>query len=204
MAVASLRDDALKTSLTGVLIHLGAIDLEALAKLDLSLGNDFLEQGLALGQRQLPEVITVEVKQIERDHHNLFGPPLEFVQQHREVRGAVRCRDHHLAIDDRRSGVDVPRVGCDLSETIGPVIAAPGEYLDDRVFQMDLDAVTVEFDFMDPPFTVSTEVANAGSMKPGNGALTPGLRAAAIGHARRIGSGNCTSWYRPSYRLTKS
>src|SRR5712675_688931 len=92
MAVANLRDDALKTSLTGVLIHLGAIDLEALAKLDLSLGNDFLEQGLALGQRQLPEVITVEVKQIERDHHDLFGPPLEFVLQHREVSGAVRCR----------------------------------------------------------------------------------------------------------------
>jgi hypothetical protein len=43
-----------------------------------------------LATRQLSEVITVEVKQIERDHHDLFGPPLDFVLQHREVRGAVR------------------------------------------------------------------------------------------------------------------
>jgi|GraSoiStandDraft_9_1057307.scaffolds.fasta_scaffold1480414_1 hypothetical protein len=41
-------------------------------------------------------------------------------------------------------------------------------------FRWTLDTVTVELDFMDPyhrrPFgTVSTEVADAGSMKPGNG-----------------------------------
>src|SRR6266581_849644 len=114
---ADLRDDALKARLAGVLVHLTTIDLEALAELDIGFGDDFPEQTLTLEQRQPPEVIAIEVKQIERDHHDLLRTPLEFVLQHREVRGAVVCRDHHLAINDRRSGIDVPGIGCDLSET---------------------------------------------------------------------------------------
>ena len=46
------------------------------------------------------------------------------------------------------------RVGSNLAEAIGPIIAAPGEYRDHGVSQLDLDAVTVELDFMDPPLTV--------------------------------------------------
>src|ERR1700680_1770167 len=145
-AVADLRDDALKTSLAGVLVHLATIDLEALAELDVGLGDDLLERGLTLEQRQIPQVVAVEVKQVEGDYHDLFGSPLEFVLQHREVRGAVLCRDHDLVIDDRRSGIDVPGIGCDLSETVGPVIAAPGEYLDSSVPEMDLDPVTLGLD----------------------------------------------------------
>ena len=79
-----------------------------------------------------------------------FGLPLEFVLQNREIRGAVLCRDHDLAIDDRRPGVYVPGIGRDLSETIGPVSTAPGEYLDSSVPEMDLDPVTVELDLMHP------------------------------------------------------
>jgi hypothetical protein len=45
-ATAYLRDDALKASLEGVLVDLATIDLEALAELDIGLGDDFLEQGL--------------------------------------------------------------------------------------------------------------------------------------------------------------
>jgi hypothetical protein len=36
--------------------------------------------------------VAIEVKQIEGDHHDLFGLPLEFVLQNREIRGAVLCR----------------------------------------------------------------------------------------------------------------
>jgi hypothetical protein len=61
-AVADLRDDALKAGLACVLVHLATVELEALAELNIGLGDDFLEQGLTLKQRQLPEVITVEVK----------------------------------------------------------------------------------------------------------------------------------------------
>jgi hypothetical protein len=44
----------------------------------------------------------------------------------------------------------VPGIGCDLSETVGPVIAAPGEYLDSSVPEMDLDPVAIELDLMHP------------------------------------------------------
>jgi hypothetical protein len=44
----------------------------------------------------------------------------------------------------------VPRVGRDLSETVGPVVAAPGEHLDGGVPEMDLDPVAIELDFMEP------------------------------------------------------
>ena len=152
LAVADLRDDALKVSLAGVRVHLATIDLETLAELDIGLGDDFLEQGLTLEQRPLPEVVAVEVKQVEGDHHDPFASPLEFVLQHREVRGAVRCRDHHLAIDDRRSGIDVPGIGCDLSETVAPVVAAPREHLDGGVPQMNLDPVAIELDLVNPAF----------------------------------------------------
>jgi hypothetical protein len=76
---------------------------------------------------------------------------LEFVLQHREIRGAVLCRDHDLAIDDRRPGVYVLGIGRDLSETIGPIVAAPGEYLDSSVPEVDLDPVAVELDLVNPP-----------------------------------------------------
>jgi hypothetical protein len=64
----------------------------------------------------------------------------------------------------------VPRVACDLSETIGPVITAPGEHLDGGVPEMDLNPVAVELDLVNPAFasgTFSIDVASDGSMKPG-------------------------------------
>jgi len=42
----------------------------------------------------------------------------------------------------------VASVGRDLSETVGPVVATPGEHLDGGVPELDLDTVAVEFDFM--------------------------------------------------------
>jgi hypothetical protein len=46
--VANLGYDALKTSLAGVRVHLAAIDFKALAELDFGLGNQALEECLAL------------------------------------------------------------------------------------------------------------------------------------------------------------
>jgi hypothetical protein len=70
----------------------------------------------------------------------------------------------------------VPRVGRDLSETVGPVVAAPGEHLDGGVPEMDLDPVAIELDLMHPSIAVRhlpIDVAKAGSMKPGKVALMP-------------------------------
>jgi len=119
--------------------------------LDIDLIDDLLEECLALEQRQLPQVVAVEIKQIEGDHHDLFRSPLEFVLQHREIRGAIYCRDHSLAVDDRGPGVNVPGVGGDLSETVGPVVAASGEHFDRSVPEMDLDPIAIS-DLAQPAF----------------------------------------------------
>ncbi len=46
----------------------------------------------------------------------------------------------------------MPSIGSDLSEAVGPVVAATGEYLDGGVTKMDLDAIAVELDLMEPTF----------------------------------------------------
>ena len=51
--------------------HLAAIDLETLAELNVGFVDQLFEQRLTLDQRHLPKVVSVEVKQIEGDHHDL-------------------------------------------------------------------------------------------------------------------------------------
>ena len=78
-AVADLRDDALKASLAGVRVHLATIDLETLAELNGGLGDQLLQLRLALHQRQLPQVVSVEVEQIEGHQYDLFGTALQLI-----------------------------------------------------------------------------------------------------------------------------
>jgi hypothetical protein len=75
-AVADLRHDALKTDLAGVREHLASLDLEAFTELDVRAGEDLLELGLALDKRQLPEIATVEIEQIEDDRTIFTDSPL--------------------------------------------------------------------------------------------------------------------------------
>jgi hypothetical protein len=50
-----------------------------------------------------------------------------------------------------RAGADVPGIVGNLSETPGPIVAPASENLDGFVYQVNLDAVAVELDFMNPP-----------------------------------------------------
>jgi hypothetical protein len=70
-AVSYLRDHALQADLAGVREQLSPVDLEAFAELDVGAGDDLLELGLALEERQLPEVAAVE---IEEGRRRKFGP----------------------------------------------------------------------------------------------------------------------------------
>jgi hypothetical protein len=90
-------------------------------------------------------------EQVERDHHDLRGFALEFVLQHREVCGAVGGRDHDLAVDEGGTGIDQERIAGDLLEPAGPVVAAASENRGALVGDVELDAVAVELDLMDPP-----------------------------------------------------
>jgi hypothetical protein len=70
----------------------------------------------------------------------------------------------------------VPGVVGDIFEAMRPVMPVACEDVHGFVRQMNLDAVAVELDFeihLSPDGTLSIAEAKAGSMKPGNGALTP-------------------------------
>lgn len=111
-------------------VHLTTADLEAFTELDVSAVDDLLQVGLAFDQRQPPEVVTVQIKQVERDEHDLLRFALEFVLQDREVGSAVLSRDDDLTVDDRGAGGDVPGIVGNFAESFGPIIAAAGEDLD--------------------------------------------------------------------------
>jgi hypothetical protein len=57
---------------------------------------------------------------------------------------------HDLAVDDGGARLDVPGIVRDLPEATGPIVAAAGEDLHLLVGQVDLDAVAVELDFVNP------------------------------------------------------
>src|SRR3982074_3742233 len=121
-AVPDLGDDALKAYLASVLVHFAAVDLETLAELNIGAGDEILEQRLALYQRQLTEIIAIEIKQIKRYQHDLLRATLQLILQRREIGGAFCGGHNYLTIEDRRAGVDVPGVGRDLTEAVRPVM----------------------------------------------------------------------------------
>jgi hypothetical protein len=94
----------------------------------------------------------------------------QFVLQDGKVRGAVGGRRDEFAVDNGAARADVPGVGGDLLETVGPVVS-PCEYLGRLVGEVDQDAIAVELDFVDPPGdgTFSVSEASAGSMNSGKG-----------------------------------
>jgi len=69
----------------------------------------------------------------------------------------------------------VPGIGSDLSETVGPVVAAPGEHLDGGVPEMDLDPVAIELDLMNPAFASGHLKAGAGGLDATGWRLWPGI-----------------------------
>ena len=82
--------------------------------------------------------------------HEPVGLAAQLVLQHGEIRGAVCRRNDHFAVDDGTAGVDQVGVGRDLAEAPGPVVAAAGEDLDGIVMDVQLHAVAVELDLVDP------------------------------------------------------
>ncbi len=69
-AVANFRHDAFETELAGVREHLASLDLEAFAELHVGAGDDLLQFGLALKERQLSDVSAVQVEQVEGDQYD--------------------------------------------------------------------------------------------------------------------------------------
>jgi hypothetical protein len=130
--------------------HLFAVDIKTFAELNRGLLDQLFQMRLALDQRQFSHILAVEIEQIESDHDEPVRRAAQFVLQHGKVGGAVCRRLDNLAVDDCAAGIDQVRVGRDLAEAPGPVIAPASEHLDGVVVDVELDAIAVELDFMDP------------------------------------------------------
>jgi hypothetical protein len=59
--------------------HLTSLDLEAFAELDVSPADDLLQFGLPPDQRLLPDILAVQLEQVERDEDDGFGRSFELV-----------------------------------------------------------------------------------------------------------------------------
>jgi hypothetical protein len=149
-AITDFRDDAFQPDLAGVLIHLATVDFEAFAELQGSFRDKLFELRLALDQRQLPQIVTVEIEQVEGDQDDLVGFALQLILQHREVCAAVIGWHHDLAVNDRAAGADMPGLVGDLPESLRPVMSAAGVDLHRFINEMHLDPIAIELDFVNP------------------------------------------------------
>ena len=83
---------------------------------------------LALDQRQVAQVGTVVLQQVEGVQHRLWTPPL--APQRPEVRHPVVSGDHHLAVDQERLRLEVSGGFDNGREAVGPVMAVAREAAD--------------------------------------------------------------------------
>jgi hypothetical protein len=127
-----------------------AVDLKTFAELNIAAVDDLVKMHLALDQQQLWKVIAIEIEQVECDQHDLFRLSLELVLKDGKIRRAVSGGNDDLAIDGSRAGSDVSGVVGNLPEALGPILAAAGENFYRFVRQVNLDAIAVELDFMNP------------------------------------------------------
>src|SRR3569833_3071533 len=149
-AVTDLGHDTFEPDLASVGEHLAAVDLEAFAELDVGPVDQLLEMRLALEQRHLPKVVAIEIEQIEGHQHDLVRAAFQLVLEHGEIGRAIRLRHHDFAVDDCRAGVDLKDILSNLAEALGPVMAAAGKHLDLAIVQVNLHAITVELDLVNP------------------------------------------------------
>lgn len=86
--------------------HFAAVDFEALAEINFRLLDKLLEQRSALDQPEFSEIIAVELKQVETDHHDLGRSALELIQHNQKVGGASAAeRQPHTASKIRKAAV---------------------------------------------------------------------------------------------------
>lgn len=112
-----------------MLVHLAAIDFETLTELEIGISYQFFKMRLAFYQWHLPQILTVEIKQVESDQDYFGGCALQFVLENRKISCPVGGRHNDLAVDDRRPRTNMPRVIRDFFEALSPIMAATGEYL---------------------------------------------------------------------------
>ena len=117
LAIPHFRYHAFQARLAGVLKHFRSINFKAFTKLSAGARNKGFWQRLSLKQRELSQVPSIQVQQIERDQHDLGGTAFQFFLQHRKLCSAIIGRFNDFAVDDRRTCRDVPRIRSDFVES---------------------------------------------------------------------------------------
>jgi hypothetical protein len=130
-------------------VHFATVDLKALAELDVGAIDRLFQQHLALDQGRLPQIVAVEIEQVEGNQRDPGRLALEFVLQNGTISRAVFGRQHDFAVDDRRAGRDVPCVVGNFAKTLGPIIAATGAELDGFIDEVNLHPIAI--DLVDHP-----------------------------------------------------
>jgi hypothetical protein len=116
-------------------------------QVDVVVSEQVQEQLLAFDLGKLAEV-TISPKKIESRIDQPTLPASSKLGLKLGEVGTAFMDDHNLTVDDGLSG-DSEGTG-NLGETFGPVETTTGEGLLAIVVQMNLDPITVVFDFVDP------------------------------------------------------
>jgi hypothetical protein len=96
----------------------------------LGLAEQLGEDALARKQRQVAQVVAVQLNQVEGEQHSFMSPALD--AQRAEVRRPVLAGDHRLAVDQERCSLDAERGGGDGPAAVLPVMAVASEAADIR------------------------------------------------------------------------
>src|SRR5262249_37140186 len=110
-----------------------------------------LERGLAFDERQLRQVVPVEMQQVEYIVDEVLAVlGLERLLQLREVGNATLVFDHDFAVNKRGLPGQLADRSSDVRELVGPVEALAGEQAYLALIEPRLDAIAVELDFVNP------------------------------------------------------
>ena len=127
------------------------LDEIRIADFSRSLRQHLLQRTLALDQRQAAQIVPVEIEQVEGHVDQPVRVFLgEFAPQRLEIRQAGLADHGRFAVDDQLSRRKRLGCACDLAELLGPVIAAAGEHPDPAVVDMQLRAVAIDLDLVQP------------------------------------------------------
>src|SRR3954469_9465943 len=173
----SLRDDPFEAKLAGVREHRGPIALDVLIEPQSGarLGQERRQRGLADDERLTPQILAVEIEQIEgiKKGHSVMLATAE----HLEAGEAVRPDHDNFAVDQTGARPQPPHRRHHGRVPIGPIMAVAGEQPNVLGLTASHQPKAVVLDFMHPPVA---------ARRPGRGRRLAGCKEGAGKHGSHI------------------
>ena len=124
-----------------------------------------LEPGLALLERQAPDVLAVEVQQVEDVVDDLAFPAREPSLQGLEARAPVRQHGSDLAVEERLRGRERGDGVADFGKARRPIVPGTGDEGDRAALDARADAIAVELDLVEPVVAVGRRLHQARELR---------------------------------------